>query len=320
MRARFEDYETAVRMLMLSRDREAKYLLERYLKNETRQNYRTIARDLLNGINDRIDNHTTVVQASYPALLPKINKIAIDDSGQWLALGNVEPTENSGIHVSIWTVDLANGKATKRMIIDEDLIMDMSFVADSTNLRILNQKQRYQLDVTEPNGDIYIFDNPTDIYPVHLNKGGSEIMYLSEDTYLSVSTWNDAFHRRTVSSLPMEIWRVGVSHDLDRMMVVTSKENYLVNIPAETSEIIPGNFRVSSTIAAHPDMDVFAFGIQSGVLFVNGEGNYTVAGSVGSVPVAILAFSPKGHFLAVCTDMNVEILDADRMISRIPNP
>ena len=78
-----EDYETAARLIMIHREREAKFYLERYLKNETRLNYRAIAEEQLESINRTIQNHETALIGTYPVQLENIQFIAIDNSGKY---------------------------------------------------------------------------------------------------------------------------------------------------------------------------------------------------------------------------------------------
>ena len=329
-----EDYETAVRLMMIHREHEAKFYLERYLKNETRLNYRAIAEEQIESLNRAIQNHQTALIGTYPVQLDNIELIAIDDSGKKLAFSSeIEPDEkkikinmtgaNAKPHTDLWTIDLETGNATRRMQLEyPEIISAINFVNGSSKLRVLGKNQRYELDVDLPESGYWCFDNNTELNPITLNHDADEIIYFDTDERLTMTTpWNS----------PWTITKPE-SHEVMPKVIVYKDRSLLVespNISKESINTFINNLDSSEftyyDIDFYPGTDLFALPIQSGTLLINASGEFTVAGAHQNnlkKPNPKAAFSHNGRYLATYSDStnSLEIWDVSKLTPYLQKP
>ena len=326
------DYQTAFRMMAVHRSREARFYLQRYVESEMRAAYRTIAERELNRIDAEIRNGQTDIRAAVPLLFENVRSIAIDNSGTHLAVASMErigrnrkkSSESSkknddknilmNIRTSIWTLDVESGETARRMGIDSDVVTDMSFVGDSQHLRVISGMHRYDLDVGDSQSGYYVYENHPDAFALGIDEG-ENMVSVTSGGWLTLAPWLNPVLQVPIVRIPSESRQVVLSADHRSIVLDASGEVRLLK--TETGDVIrtySSAFDIGA-MAAHPSSNMYALGMQSGTLLVDGKGKIqAVLGSPNLEAVDALSFSPDGRWLAVASGNQVEVWDVAKSL------
>ena len=326
------DYQTAFRMMAMHRSREARFYLQRYVKSEMRPSYRGIAERELERLDAEIRNSQTAIRFAVPLLFDNVRSIAIDNSGNYLAVASIErmkpgrsksakssTKDDSGqilknIRSSVWTLDVESGATASRMSVDSDVVTDMSFVGDTPHLRVIAGMRRFDLDASDAQSGYYVYENRPDAFALGID-GGENMVSVTSGGWLALAPWLNPVLQVPIVRIPPESRQLALSSDHRTIVLDVSSEVRLIK--TETGDIVrqfSDAFDIS-TMAAHPNKDMYALGIQTGTLLVDGKGKIqAMLGSPNLEEIDALSFSPDGRWLAVVSGNLVEVWDVEKSL------
>ncbi len=323
------DYQTAFRMMAMHRSREARFYLQRYVKSEMRTGYRTIAERELDRIDAEIRNEQTVIRYAVPLLFENVRSIAIDNSGTHLAVASMERIRQNrsksskkndeknilkNISTSVWTLDVESGETARRMGIDSDVVTDMSFVGDSPHLRVITGMRRFDLDVADSQSGYYVYENHPDAFALGIDEG-ENMVSVTDGGWLTLAPWLNPVLQVPIVRIPSESRQLVLAADHRSIMLDASGEVRLIK--TETGDVVrtfSSAFEIG-IMAAHPTSNMYALGMQTGTLLVDGKGKIqAVLGSPNLAEVDALSFSPDGRWLAVASGNQVEVWDVAKSL------
>ncbi len=297
------DYQTGYRLYELGKWDEASFYLDRYVAAEMRQPYRDKARAL----NNRLKEAKKPLTATYPVLLDSVRSLAADDSGEVFAFSVIVRETAEEFETQIWTLDVVKERAEKRLSLPGEIITDLAFVPGGQTLRMLGPKHRYESDLAHPEKGYYVYDNSEHVYALNLMSGGEDILSVSGRGQLIVAPWINPYLEIPIVEVPLETKRLRLTPDHKKMALTTTLKTLIVGI--EEDRILKDFTPLMDVgaIAVHPNKNLYALGIQSGVLLVDEAGNVKNLYGSSSGAVQALAFVGNGERLAVLTEHLLEI-------------
>ena len=319
-------------MMAMHRSREARFYLQRYVKSEMRPSYRGIAERELERLDAEIRNSQTAIRFAVPLLFDNVRSIAIDNSGNYLAVASIErmkpgrsksakssTKDDSGqilknIRSSVWTLDVESGATASRMSVDSDVVTDMSFVGDTPHLRVIAGMRRFDLDVSDAQSGYYVYENRPDAFALGID-GGENMVSVTSGGWLALAPWLNPVLQVPIVRIPPESRQLALSSDHRTIVLDVSSEVRLIK--TETGDIVRqfSDAVDISTMAAHPNKDMYALGIQTGTLLVDGKGQIqAMLGSPNLEEIDALSFSPDGRWLAVVSGNLVEVWDVEKSL------
>lgn len=308
------DYQTAFTKIALHRYPEAAYYLKRYVSNEERLPYKSMANCVLAEL-EKIEK--TPWQTPYPILLRKMRAAAIDASATYLAFADVDFIPQTSLRSDVWILNTQTGKTTKVLSIDNVFIADAEFVGDSSILRILGNSQRYEIDAAHPEKGYYIYENISKNFPLSLTPSATDILSVSPSNKVSLAPWNSDATHATFFEIPEDSVRVAMLYNHDVIAVSGIQDTSFIDTQSQsTVTTLPMQFDVRK-IAPHPNKELFALGIQSGTLLVDSTG--TIQTLVGTpqenTGVDLVAFDPTGTYLLSVAGNTAEIRLLDELLT-----
>lgn len=300
------DFQTAFRMYEGHRFREAQYYLNRYISMEARPAYKAHGKAMLDRVEADLKSDTPVLAATYPVVLSNVRAAAISADARYLAFAALERKKADDYKSVIWTLDTETGKPFKEAEFANEIVFDLAFVDDTTELRALSTQHRYALDAADGAHDYYIYANNSELLSVALNNSGKTILAMTPNGLLTSSPWSNPYAEAPLLSVPSNISRLRVSADNKISILTTAtKTEFFDNDKQEVQKTFPRLF-YATAIATHPQKNMFALGIQSGAVLVDDTGTlidfFATAGQVVS-----LAFAPSGRYLMTFSEQTAEI-------------
>ncbi|MBO4351092.1 MAG: tetratricopeptide repeat protein [Proteobacteria bacterium] len=297
------DYQTGYRLYELGQWEQAIFYLDRYVAAEMRQPYRDKARALVS----RLKEGKKPLAATYPVLLDSVRSIAVDDLGEVYAFSVLVRETAEQFETQIWTLDVANERAQMRLSMPGEIISDMAFVPGSRTLRMLGPKHRYELELEHPENGYFIYDNSEHVFALNLMSGGDDVLSVNGHGQLIIAPWLNPYLEIPIVEVPLETKRLRLTSDHKKMALTTTLKTLLVGI--EEDRILKAFTPLMdvSAIAVHPNKNLYALGIQSGVLLVDETGNVKNLYGSSSGGVQAVAFIGNGDRLAVLTEHLLEI-------------
>ena len=301
------DYQTGYRLYELGKWDEAIFYLDRYVAAEMRQPYRDKARALVS----RLKEAQKPLVATYPVLLDSVRSIAADDLGEVFAFSVLVRETAEQFETQIWTLDVANERAQMRLSLPGEIISDMAFLPGTQTVRMLAPKHRYELDLAHPENGYYLYDNSEHIFALNLMPGGDDVLSVNGQGSLIVAPWMNPYLEVPIVDVPLETKRLRLTADHQKMVLTTTLRTLCVNIAEDRvlKDFTP--LMDVSAIAVHPNKNLYALGIQSGVLLVDENGTVMNLYGSSSGGVQALAFIGNGERLAVLTEHLLEIWRID---------
>ena len=300
------DFQTAFRMYEGHRFKEAQFYLNRYISMEERPAYKAHGKAMLEHAEADLKSDTPILAATYPVVLSNVRASAISADARYLAFAALERKKADDYKSVIWTLDTATGKPFREAEFANEIIFDLAFVGDSTELRALSTQHRYALDSADNAHDYYIYDNNSELLSVALNNSGKDILAMTPNGLLTSSPWSNPYAEAPLLSVPSNLSRLKVSADNQTSIITTAtKTEVFDNAKQEVLKTFPRAF-YATVIAAHPQKNLFALGIQSGAILVDDAGRlidfFATPGQVVS-----LALAPSGRYLMTFSEQTAEI-------------
>ena len=300
------DFQTAYRMYAGHRYKEAKYYLDKYTAQEERPVYKAHGQALLDQVTADLNSGKTALAAAYPVVLSNVRAAAISADARYLAFASLVRTSPDEYRSEIWSLDTETGKTFLEMSCPKEIIFDLAFDTDAPTLRALSTQHRYEADVTDQTRDHYIYENSTETLPVALTTSGKSILAITPNALLTASPWLNPYTESPLLSVPSNLSRVKISADNSAAILTTAIKTELYDTASQSlRRAFPKAFFVNS-LAAHPQKNMFALGIQSGAALVDEDGQLTDFFATQG-QVVTLAFAPSGRFLMTLSEHTAEI-------------
>lgn len=300
------DFQTGFRMYEGKRLKEARHYLQKHAALEARPDYKAHAHALLDSIEADLKAGKAALATSYPVVLSNVRAAAISADARFLAFAALERDKENEYTSVIWSLDTHAGKPFREAAFPGEIIFDLAFVEDSTLLRALSTQHHYALDAADGTHDYYVFENNGEQLPAALAPSGTDILAMTPNALLTISPWHNPYAEAPLMSVPSNISRLKVSADRQTAVLTTATKTELFDLNTqETVKTFPRSF-YAYAIAAHPQKNLFALGMESGAVLVDESGKLTEFFATPG-QVVTLAFAPSGRYLMTLSEHTAEI-------------